>query len=168
MVKRMPALRKSVVAASFLLALAGGAYAASDWLTGSTEQRLKTLASIQPGLGTVMIECGNRYSDIYYAAKAGNWPLAAYQLKEMREIQEVGETTRPGRAAGLKAFEQSFLDPGQNHRGEGSPGFRDGIQGRHSGLRPLSCRARFSLHQIRTAQQPSVPTRHEALSVSAP
>jgi len=58
-----------------------------------------------------MIEYGNRYSDIYYAAKAGNWPLAAYQLKEMREIQEVGETTRPGRAAGLKAFEQSFLDP---------------------------------------------------------
>ena len=58
-----------------------------------------------------MIEYGNRYSIIYYAAKAGNWPLAAYQLKEMREIQEVGETTRPGRADALKAFEQSFLDP---------------------------------------------------------
>jgi hypothetical protein len=107
----MPAFRKSTIAVSLLLALAGGAYAASDWLTGSTEQQLKTLAAIQPGLGTVMIEYANRYSDIYYAAKAGNWPLAAYQLKEMREIQEVGETTRPGRAAGLKAFEQSFLDP---------------------------------------------------------
>jgi len=51
MVKRMPALRKSVVAASFLLALAGGAYAASDWLTGSTEQRLKTLALSSPASG---------------------------------------------------------------------------------------------------------------------
>ena len=29
----------------------------------------------------------------------------------MREIQEVGETTRPARADALKAFEQSFLDP---------------------------------------------------------
>ena len=49
--KRMSAFRKSMIAASFLLALAGGAYAASDWLTGSTEQQLKTLAAIQPGLG---------------------------------------------------------------------------------------------------------------------
>ncbi len=107
----MPAFHKSVVGATFLLALVGGAYAASDWLTGSTDERLRTLAAIQPGLGTVMIEYANRYSDIYYAAKGGNWPLAAYQLKEMREIQEVGETTRPGRADALKAFEQSFLDP---------------------------------------------------------
>ena len=29
----------------------------------------------------------------------------------MREIQEVGETTRPGRAASLKAFESTYLDP---------------------------------------------------------
>jgi hypothetical protein len=94
-----------------VLALSGAAYAATDWLTGNTEEQLKTLAAIQPGLGTVMIEYANRYSDIYYAAKGGNWPLAAYQLKEMREIQEVGETTRPGRAGPLKAFEQSFLDP---------------------------------------------------------
>ncbi len=107
----MPALRKSMIAASFLVALAGGAYAASDWLKGSTEEQLKTLAAVQPGLGTVMIEYGNRYSNIYYAAKAGNWPLAAYQLKETREIQDVGETTRPGRADALKAFERSFLDP---------------------------------------------------------
>jgi hypothetical protein len=107
----MFAFRKSVVAASFLFALAGGAYAASDWLKGSTDAQLKALAAIQPGLGTVMIEYANRYSDIYYAAKSSNWPLAAYQLKEMGEIQEVGETTRPGRADALKAFEQSFLDP---------------------------------------------------------
>jgi hypothetical protein len=107
----MLAFRKSMIAASFLLALAGGAYAAADWLKGSTEEQLKTLAAIQPGLGTVMIEYGTRYSDIYYAAKGGNWPLAAYQLKEMREIQEVGGTTRPARAGALKAFERSFLDP---------------------------------------------------------
>jgi hypothetical protein len=107
----MSTFRKSMIATSFLLALAGGAYAASDWLKGSTDEQLKTLAAIQPGLGTVMIEYANRYSNIYYAAKGGNWPLAAYQLKEMGEIQEVGETTRPGRAEALKAFEQSFLDP---------------------------------------------------------
>ncbi|HZK67541.1 MAG TPA: hypothetical protein VFD42_08380 [Chloroflexota bacterium] len=37
--------------------------------------------------------------------------MARYQIAEMTEIQEVGETTRPNRAASLKAFEQTYLDP---------------------------------------------------------
>jgi hypothetical protein len=102
---------KTMVTTSFLFALAGVAYAASDWLKGNTDEKLKTLAAVQPGLGTVMIEYANRYSSIYYAAKGDNWPLAAYQLKEALEIQEVGETTRPQRAESLKAFERAFLDP---------------------------------------------------------
>jgi hypothetical protein len=104
-------VRKSVIATSCLMILAGGAYAAGDWLKGTTDQKLKTLAEIQPGLGTVMIEYGNRYTNMYHAAKGGNWGLAGYQLKEAREIQEVGETTRPGRAAALKAFEKAYLEP---------------------------------------------------------
>jgi hypothetical protein len=108
----MPSLRMIAVAGCIgVLTLAGVAYAASGWLKGSTEQKLKTLAEIQPGLGTVMMEYSYRFSNTYPAAKAGNWPLAAYQLKEMREIQEVGETTRPEKADALKAFERSFLDP---------------------------------------------------------
>jgi hypothetical protein len=72
---------------------------------------LGQIAELPPGLGTVMMEYGNRYYVMYYAAKAGNWELAKYQLKEAREIQEVGETTRPERAPLLKAFERSYLDP---------------------------------------------------------
>ncbi len=93
------------------MALAGAANADTDWLKGSTEQQLKTLANIQPGLGTVMMEYSHRFGTMYYAAKGGNWKLADYQLKEMREIQEVGETTRPPREAPLKAFESGLLDP---------------------------------------------------------
>jgi len=87
-------IRKTALAASCVMILAGGAYAASDWLKGSVDEKLKTLTNIQPGLGTVMVEYANRYTNMYYAAKGGNWDLAAYQLKETREIQEVGETTR--------------------------------------------------------------------------
>lgn len=90
---------------------AAGVHAASDWLQGSTDERLGTLARIQPGLGTVMIEYGARYTNLLYAGRGGNWELAAYQLKEMREIQEVGETTRPARAQALRTFEASFLEP---------------------------------------------------------
>ncbi len=71
--------------------------------------RTLALWNIQPGLGTVMIEYGNRLSRMYFAAKAGNWDMAKYQLDEMVEIQEVGETTRPGRAPALKAFEDGYL-----------------------------------------------------------
>jgi hypothetical protein len=88
----------------------GGAYAASEWLKGNTEEKLKSLAEIQPGLGTVMIEYSNRYTNAYYAAKGGNWDLASYRIKEAREIQEVGETTRPERAQALKGFEKNYLD----------------------------------------------------------
>lgn len=105
----MRMFQKAAIAAGCLLVFAGGAYAAPDWLKGSTDEKLKTLADIQPGLGTVMIEYSNRYTNTYYAAKGGNWDLAAYQLKEALEIQEVGEATRPGRAPGLKDFEDDYL-----------------------------------------------------------
>lgn len=105
----MRSFRKAIIAAACLATVSGGAFAASDWLTGSTEEQLKTLAGLQPGLGTVMIEYGNRYTNTYYAAKANNWDLAAYMLKEQLEIQEVGEATRPARADALKAFEDAYL-----------------------------------------------------------
>ena len=59
----------------------------APWLKGTTDEKLKTLAAIQPGLGTVMIEYSNRAGDVYYAAQANNWGLAAYQFNEMTEIQ---------------------------------------------------------------------------------
>src|ERR1019366_10198175 len=83
----------------------------APWLKGTTDEKLKTLAAIQPGLGTVMIEYSNRAGNVYYAAQAGNWGLAAYQLNEMTEIQEVAENTRPERASALKAFETGALVP---------------------------------------------------------
>ncbi len=75
----------------------------------NTVDRSLALWNIQPGLGTVMIEYGNRFSRLYFAAKAANWDMAKYQLDEMIEIQEVGETTRPKRAPALKAFEDGYL-----------------------------------------------------------
>jgi hypothetical protein len=108
----MTAFRKTVLAAGSLVLLAGGAaYADSGWLKGSTEEQLKTLAELQPGLGTVMMEYSFRFGTMYYAAQGGNWKLADYQEKEMTEIQEVGETTRPPRAKALKEFEEKYLGP---------------------------------------------------------
>ncbi len=105
----MRLVRVLAVLGAVLALAAVGAYG-QEWLKGSTDEKLKTLADLQPGLGTVMIEYSNRFTNAYYAAKGGNWDLAAYMAKEMGEIQEVGETTRPARADALKAFEKSYLD----------------------------------------------------------
>jgi hypothetical protein len=107
----MFAMRKTVIATSCLMLLAGVAYAETGWLKGSTDEKIKTLEDLQPGLGTIMMEYSARYTNAYYAAKGGNWGLAGYHIKEAREIQEVGETTRPKRASALKAFESAYLDP---------------------------------------------------------
>jgi len=107
------------LAGAALLTAPAAQSAPPDWnqcsdptdLIGCLDEKVRTLSDIQPGLGTVMIEYGNRFTNMYYAAKAGNWGLAAYMLKEAKEIQEVGEMTRPANAGALIYFEQNFLTP---------------------------------------------------------
>jgi hypothetical protein len=70
---------------------------------------LSDIAQIQPGLGTVMIEFGHRFYISYYAAKAGNWELAKYEIEELIEAQEIAETTRPKYKKHLKDFEDKYL-----------------------------------------------------------
>lgn len=68
------------------------------------------LAEIAPGLGIIMMEIGERYWVLNYAGVDGNWDLAAYEVKEIKEAMEVAEVTRPKRAPGLKSFEKVYLD----------------------------------------------------------
>lgn len=88
---------------------------AHDWINNySDEDKFKVLGDIQPGLGVIMQEIGRRMTAIFYAARGGNWDLANYQLKELREAQEVAETTRPNRKDALVSFEDSFLGDEEN------------------------------------------------------
>src|SRR6266498_3110420 len=106
--------KKSMIAVAGGILVAGAALLVAQntsWLTGTVDEKFNKLADIQPGLGTVMIEYGSRFGNVYYAAQAANWGMAAYQLKEAVEIQEVGETTRPARAPLLQNFEQVALVP---------------------------------------------------------
>ena len=67
------------------------------------------LAAMQPGLARIMPEIGARYWKLYYAAKASNWPLAIFQLKEIEELMEFGGITRPKYADGLDTFVREDL-----------------------------------------------------------
>lgn len=65
---------------------------------------LKELTKTQSGLGTIMIEVGDRFTAANFAAEAGNWNVVDYELKELKEVMEVGEITRPKRKKAIKRF----------------------------------------------------------------
>jgi len=51
------------------------------------------IAALLPSLARLMPEIGARYWKAYYAARASNWPMAAWQLDEMRKLLRLGEIT---------------------------------------------------------------------------
>jgi hypothetical protein len=63
--------------------------------TGHGKLSLEDIARIQPGLGRIMPEIGQRTWTLYYAAKAANWPLARFEAKEIKGLMELGAFTRP-------------------------------------------------------------------------
>ena len=75
----------------------------SGW-SGHRYFTIDDLAAMQPGLARIMPEIGQRYWKLYYSAKAGNWVLARFQLKEIKELMEFGLITRPKYEEDLEAF----------------------------------------------------------------
>ena len=72
--------------------------------TSHTEITLDQLGEIQPGLARLMAEVSDRYWILYYAAKGGNWKLAALQSSELQKALRIGAITRPKYTAHLEAF----------------------------------------------------------------
>jgi hypothetical protein len=75
------------------------------------EVSIDQLAEIQPGMGTIMKVVGERFTETYYAAKGGNWKLAAHHLSEIRVQFRIAKVTRPKFADDLAAFDQEYLQP---------------------------------------------------------
>ena len=72
--------------------------------TRHTDLTLDQIAEMQPGLGGIMPQVSERYWILYYAAKRGNWALAAHQLSELRGLMRLGAVTRPKYRSHLEAF----------------------------------------------------------------
>jgi hypothetical protein len=82
----------------------------SGW-SGYARFTVDDLAVLQPGLTTLMPMVGQRYWKLYYAAKAGNWEMALYQLQQVRELMETGMITRPEYEKDLEAFIEGYMGP---------------------------------------------------------
>jgi hypothetical protein len=75
------------------------------------EMTVDQLAGIQPGMATLMKEVGERYTQTYYAAKGGNWKLAAHHLNGLRSAFRTAKLTRPKFADDLAAYDKEYLTP---------------------------------------------------------
>jgi len=74
------------------------------------ELSLDQLVELQPGLGRLMPEVARRYWILYYAARGGNWDLAAFQLRQIVHLFRIGATTRPKMEKHLEAFRRGTLE----------------------------------------------------------
>jgi hypothetical protein len=72
---------------------------------------LDQIAELQPGLATLMRDISDRYWIAYYAAQAGNWPLAAYQLRALGKRLADGALTRPKHKAMLESYAKQIIEP---------------------------------------------------------
>jgi hypothetical protein len=75
------------------------------------EMTIDQLAEIQPGMASIMKEVGERFTKTYYAAKGGNWKLAAHQLNQLRVAFRTAKVTRPKYLDDLAAFDKEHLQP---------------------------------------------------------
>jgi hypothetical protein len=75
------------------------------------EMTIDQLAEIQPGMGAIMKEVGDRFTQTFYAAKGGNWKLAAHHLNEVRAAFRIAKMTRPKYTEDLNTFDKEYLLP---------------------------------------------------------
>jgi hypothetical protein len=71
---------------------------------GHRRMTIEDIATMQPGLGRLMPEVGQRTWKLYYAAQAENWPLAAFQAKEIRGLMTLCAFARPKHEEALTRY----------------------------------------------------------------
>jgi len=69
------------------------------------------LTALQPGLARLMPEIAARFWKSFYAARAENWALASWQLREMRKLMRLGTVTRPKYTDDLEEYVHEDVEP---------------------------------------------------------
>jgi hypothetical protein len=70
---------------------------------------LEEIAELLPGTGELMQSVGNAWWKCAYAARGGNWELAAYFARRVRGLQRKLAIVRPKYAGDVERFEGDHL-----------------------------------------------------------
>lgn len=69
------------------------------------------IAAGLPGTADLMVLVGNSWWRCAYAARGGNWPLAAFYARRVRSLQRRLAVIRPKYAERLATYEGAMLGP---------------------------------------------------------
>jgi len=78
---------------------------ATRYPTPHGDLTLAQIAELLPGTGELMQSVGNAWWKCAYAARGGNWALAAYFARRVRSLQRKLAIVRPKYAEDLASFE---------------------------------------------------------------
>lgn len=73
------------------------------------ELTLEEIAELLPGTGEIMASVGDCWWKCAYAARGGNWQLAAYFVRRVRSLQRKLAIVRPKYSDDLRAFEEQHI-----------------------------------------------------------
>ncbi|WP_342616755.1 hypothetical protein [Rhodoferax sp. GW822-FHT02A01] len=104
-------MSKKVVAATLLGVFLSIGSAPSMAADADTQAQLDALKAAIPKFAIPMREVGDRFQNIWFAAKDGNWALAAYMSKYMNGSLNPAKLTKPDEYAIWKKFyEEKFAN----------------------------------------------------------
>src|SRR5213075_2915921 len=86
------------------LALSSGVTTAAAQEAKDTQKQIDELKSALPKFAIPMREVGDRFQNMYFAAKDGNWALAAYMSKYMNGSMNPASVTKPAEYKVWKSF----------------------------------------------------------------
>ena len=93
------------------LAIGSSVPLASAQDTKDTQKQIDELRSALPKFAIPMREVGDRFQNMYWAAKGGNWALAAYMAKYMNGSMNPASVTKPAEYKVWKGFYDNTFTP---------------------------------------------------------
>ena len=96
----------ALIAGSLLLIGCGQVMAEGD-----TQKQIDQIMGALPKFAVPMREVGDRFQNMYFAAKGGNWALAAYMSKYMDKALNPAKVTKPEEYKSWRRFYDESFDP---------------------------------------------------------
>ena len=84
---------------------------ATAFAQADTQKQIDELKGALPKFAIPMREVGDRFQNIYFAAKGGNWALAAYMAKYMNGALNPAAVTKPDEYKVWKGFYDNTFAP---------------------------------------------------------
>lgn len=84
----------------------------NDWRkNGSDTEKLTNVIKVIPSTSVLMMQMGERYRNLYWAAKQNKWEFAEYQVEEMEGLMKTLKITRPKRTSSIEKHFSTAFEP---------------------------------------------------------